>query len=477
MPSSSSSSARSSSVMVLFKPIPPPNQNDILKSLIVTPHIKLIGTENSYFTAKARSYLLHKQIPFEEVLASTDIYSQVILKYCHGVSMIPVIVDPQPTQTQDTEGPIVIQDTKRIIEYLELKHSSTSTYSTPSTPIWPSPVPSPIPLFASLLIELIADEWMILPAMHYRWNKPSQYNYLYHEFGATVTGAKDPSQQSRINIGSKAASYFKKSIPNLGVTESTQSIIEFQFELFLQRLSNHLERYPWSRGDRRCIADIAMNGPLYAHLYRDPVPGKLVKETAPLVAEYIERCENRNVTRVVSSLDKKKALLNGGGAKEVSVTEMMGDVAALSGLNAMGPYLKDMLGYLLNVATLLKTHALNSTSRPQNPLRRTLGSVEFDLTVSADDRTKAVKATRIAFVHPLWMIWRIKRMVYDRNRDGCVGFLKMLEFGGEECARLWVEINKGLEEVGELEFLEGKVVMMKFPLVPEVGKGSGKSKM
>jgi hypothetical protein len=42
-------------------------------------------------------------------------------------------------------------------------------------------------------------------------------------------------------------------------------------------------------GGRPTLADFAMMGPLYAHLFRDPVPGKLVRTRAPLVGSWIER--------------------------------------------------------------------------------------------------------------------------------------------------------------------------------------------
>ena len=35
---------------------------------------------------------------------------------------------------------------------------------------------------------------------------------------------------------------------------------------------------------------LGMMGPFYAHLYRDPVPGKILKMRAPRVVEWIERC-------------------------------------------------------------------------------------------------------------------------------------------------------------------------------------------
>ena len=40
---------------------------------------------------------------------------------------------------------------------------------------------------------------------------------------------------------------------------------------------------------RRSLADCALMGPLYAHLYLDAVPGRLLRETAPQVGRWIER--------------------------------------------------------------------------------------------------------------------------------------------------------------------------------------------
>jgi hypothetical protein len=37
------------------------------------------------------------------------------------------------------------------------------------------------------------------------------------------------------------------------------------------------------------LADLALLGPLYAHLYLDAVPGRLLRETAPAVCAWIER--------------------------------------------------------------------------------------------------------------------------------------------------------------------------------------------
>eukprot|EP00959_Pyramimonas_sp_CCMP1952_P409564 8583323-Pyramimonas_sp.AAC.2 len=38
---------------------------------------------------------------------------------------------------------------------------------------------------------------------------------------------------------------------------------------------------------RPSLGDVALMGPFYAHLYRDPVPGHLMKTRAPLVARWV----------------------------------------------------------------------------------------------------------------------------------------------------------------------------------------------
>ena len=42
-------------------------------------------------------------------------------------------------------------------------------------------------------------------------------------------------------------------------------------------------------GGRPSLADFALYGPLYAHLYRDPASGEIMKARAPNVAEWVER--------------------------------------------------------------------------------------------------------------------------------------------------------------------------------------------
>lgn len=57
----------------------------------------------------------------------------------------------------------------------------------------------------------------------------------------------------------------------------------------LQALEQHLAAHEFLLGGRPCLADIAFMGFLYAHLYRDPASGLLVRSRYPRVAEYVEK--------------------------------------------------------------------------------------------------------------------------------------------------------------------------------------------
>ena len=140
---------------------------------------------------------------------------------------------------------------------------------------------------AALLLELYGDEWLLIPAMHYRWT----YNedWAYGEFGALSAPQLSPEEQ--YDLGKKNGARFKGALPVLGVSEATIPGIEKSYEAFLADLSRHLEAHPFLLGGRPSLADFAFYGPLYAHLYRDPESGKLMKRLAPKVADWVERMQ------------------------------------------------------------------------------------------------------------------------------------------------------------------------------------------
>ena len=112
-------------------------------------YYQLYGSEASYFTGKVRSYLRYKGIAYEEHQATLTVYKNLILPRT-GVHYVPVLISPDD---------IAVQDTTDIIDFLEQRFPDNSIY--PDTPLQK---------LVALLFEVYADEWLILPAMHYRWN-------------------------------------------------------------------------------------------------------------------------------------------------------------------------------------------------------------------------------------------------------------------------------------------------------------------
>ena len=227
-------------------------------------HYTLYGSQASLFTGKARGYLRWKGVDFTEHAVNEDIMKNIILKHVKW-PVIPVM------QTEDDR---IIQDTVDIIAEIEASKGGT--------PIMPT---GPVQRFASELLHVYADNWLLIPAMHYRWNYNEEW--IYSEFGRS--GAPEATPEEQYNMGKARGQMFKGFVPMLGITEETIPGVEASYEAFLDEFSAHLEAYPYLFGNRPSLADFAYLGPLYAHLYRDPASGEIMKRLAPKVADWTER--------------------------------------------------------------------------------------------------------------------------------------------------------------------------------------------
>jgi glutathione S-transferase len=225
---------------------------------------QLLGADISYYTGKARAYLRYKDIPHEEIRATRDVYVNTILPRT-GVAMMPVLVSPDD---------IVVQDTSDIIDFLEARFPAPSIY--PNTPRQGT---------IARLFELYGDEWLVIPAMYYRWMYNAEAMYL--EFGKV--SQPDLSEAEQIEVGKETCKPFKGALPILGVTEPMFKAVEASYEQLLRDLDAHFEKYRYLFGSRPSIGDFGLMGPLYAHQYRDPASGEIMKRIAPNVAKWVER--------------------------------------------------------------------------------------------------------------------------------------------------------------------------------------------
>lgn len=224
----------------------------------------LYASPSSYYSAKVRAYLNWKSLDFDEVQATPDIMQTVIIPAI-GRPIIPVLRLPDGT---------FVQDTFDIIQNVEGQF--------PSPSVMP---PNGLQKFVSLILQLYGDEWLLLAAMHYRW----AYNeeWIYAEFGRNA--APEQTANEQYAIGRQRGEAFKGVVPALGISEETIPGIERSCKAFLSDFSAHLEIHPFIFGDQPTLADFSFFGPLYAHLYRDPASGEMMRNVAPKVVEWICR--------------------------------------------------------------------------------------------------------------------------------------------------------------------------------------------
>ena len=219
---------------------------------------KIYGAAISLYTGKARAYLRYRNVPFTEERGSPEIFERV------GFRMIPVL------HTPDDE---LIQDTTVIIDHLEAILGEPSVYPTGA-----------VQRLIALLFEVYGDEWLVIPAMHYRW--AHNLDYILEEFGKTVRPEASPEEQRE--VGAKISAPFRGSLPLLGIDENTVPGIESAYEALLLQLNEHFASHWYLLGTRPSIGDYGLMGPLYAHNYRDPWSGDLMRRIAPNVARWID---------------------------------------------------------------------------------------------------------------------------------------------------------------------------------------------
>jgi glutathione S-transferase len=219
---------------------------------------RFIAAERSYFSAKVRPALRAKRVHFEEVLPTPAAMAEI--KQRTGLHFIPIVVTPQGETWQDTSD---------ILDALEVR--------VPAPALLPA---TPVQRVVSYLIELYADEFMILPAMHYRWST-SEGSAEARDAFLAASGHREAAL--------RLADTMSGILPALGVCEATIPAIEAHFSELLACLEAIFADQTFLLGDQMSLADCALLGPLYAHLYLDWVPGRIVRERAPRTSHWIER--------------------------------------------------------------------------------------------------------------------------------------------------------------------------------------------
>ena len=126
------------------------------------------------------------------------------------------------------------------------------------------------------MLEVFADEWLPMVALHYRWNLEENKNFALQDFARSGFPylPRFLGKPLVASMAKKMESY----LPILGVTKHTHRAVEETALLVLRSLNEALQEQPYIFGGRPSLGDFALFGPLWAHLYRDPASRGLFDE-------------------------------------------------------------------------------------------------------------------------------------------------------------------------------------------------------
>lgn len=333
------------------------------------------GAEISYFSGKVRPALRQKGVAFVERLPTPAAYREVILPRT-GLAFIPIVVTPEGDTWQDTS---------EILDALEVRFPTPALYPT-----------TPVQRVVAFLLELFADEFLVLPAMHYRWSFPESVAKARGDFAA-ANG--DP------RAAKEFAGRMQGSIRALGVVPGSHAAIEAHTADLLDALSAHFGAQPTLLGGRMSLADCALMGPFYAHLYMDLVPGLLLRERAPRVCHWIERMNHPDPTTP------------GDFLPDDAVAPTLRPVLDLVGHDAV-PLLLDTLRDFERWA--------DARSADAGALPRAVGSHET--------RLRGARFQRYTSPYTLWMVQRVLDAFAALDDPGRARVLEAL--GGTGCETL-----------------------------------------
>lgn len=321
---------------------------------------QLIGAPVSLYTGKVRCYLQFKGITFKEVLSTPQVYKELIIPRT-GVRYIPVLVTPDDQ---------VLQDSTDIIDHLERAFPQRSVYPE-----------GPCQKLVALLMEVYGDEWLVNPAMLYRWAIDENREFAIQEFGRTRL--PDASDEEQYAAGLEASGPFAGALPRLGVTEHSRPAIEHSYLALLKELNAHFSICDYLLGDKPCIGDYGLIGPLYAHLYRDPASGRLMRDHAPHVASWVERM----ISPDASDND-------GDYLPDDQIPDTL--------LSIIARMFDEQVPVLLETARLLEQWAQANPDNTEIP--RAIGTLRY--------RLGDIEEERLAFPYNLWM-WQRAHDFYN----------------------------------------------------------------
>jgi len=224
------------------------------------------GTDCSYYTGKLEAYLRAKGIPYR-----LEPFGEANMRRCArhtGVVQVPQVECPDGSWLVDTT--LILEHLERVV---------------PEPALAPR---APAVAFVSVLLEDYADEWLWRPAMHYRWSFPENARlmsaWLAEHVDRPVPGWLKRWYWRRRQLGTF--------VRGDGVTDGTRAAVERTYLGTLAALEAIFARRAFVLGARPTEADFGFFASMFRHFFSDPAPGRIMRERAPGVHEWVARMWN-----------------------------------------------------------------------------------------------------------------------------------------------------------------------------------------
>ena len=329
----------------------------------------LYGSHASYATAKSRSYLRKKGIPFVERLPASSRFREYVRPESES-HRIPQLEAPDGT---------VVQDTTAIFDYLEPRF--------PEPPGYP---PGARQQLIARMLEILLELQLGRVAWHYRWNyMDGNYRFVGREFGRSFR--PQGSDEELDHYGSVIAERMEGKRAGLGDSAALRPVLEAIYEEALDILEAHFTHYPYFFGGLPSIADHVLMGSLFGHLARDPVPSNIMKLRAPRVFRWTEHMNTPEI-QSPEFADTATAYL-----PEDEVPETM--------LALLRFCLADSAAVLCQSADIYNEWV---SARADSPAGTLVSSKGFDEPIvgSFESMLRGVPVPQGAGVYPLWVLQR-----------------------------------------------------------------------
>lgn len=218
---------------------------------------RLFGMEVSPYAIKVRALLRYKQVPHQWLLRSKA--NEPTFRQYAKLPIIPLLVTPEDEGLQDSTPLLMLIDERFPTPPLRLEDASAD--------------------FLASALEEAADEWLIKPMFHYRWNYAADRESAAMRIAsASVAPGSDPRPFAEL-IGGVLMSRRD----GLGCGEHNGALYESTLDALADLLETHLAARPYLFGQRPTLADLGL-GSMFYQLCSDPTPGARLQGHARVCA-------------------------------------------------------------------------------------------------------------------------------------------------------------------------------------------------